>query len=226
MRPACRGNSRKLRPVAAEIHSHPLHPKRGFWIVYCNADPAMELEDEAGLVARLLSGDSCAMEQLAHSYRGFISSIFNRQPQLKPDDIEELYQRFLFHIWEDGYRRLRPWKGTRSLRAYLGVVARNLARDYRRERRRNSCEEICHDVMEAPAESMPMVDSGRSEIVRRGLGDLSVRDRELIHRRYFREESYREIAEALGITVNHVGVALLRAENRLKVALEKHRDDL
>ena len=113
----------------------------------------MELEDETGLVARLLSGDTHAMEQLAHSYRGFISAIFNRQPHLSPDDTEELYQRFLFHIWEDGYGRLRPWKGTRSLRAYLGVVARNLARDYRRERRRNSCAEICHDTMAAPVES-------------------------------------------------------------------------
>jgi RNA polymerase sigma-70 factor (ECF subfamily) len=186
----------------------------------------MELEDETGLVARLLSGDSRAMEQLAYSYRGFISSIFTRQPHLSPDDIEELYQRFLFHIWEDGYRRLRPWKGTRSLRAYLGVVARNLARDYRRERRRNSCEEICADVMAAPGERMPMMDSGRSEIVKRGLGNLSVRDRELIHRRYYRDESYREIAEALGITVNHVGVALMRAETRLKLALQKHRGDL
>ena len=73
---------------------------------------------------------------------------------------------------------------------------------------------------------MPMMDSGRSEIVKRGLGNLSVRDRELIHRRYYRDESYREIAEALGITVNHVGVALMRAETRLKLALQKHRGDL
>jgi len=185
----------------------------------------MELEDETGLVARLLSGDGCAMEQLAYSYRGFISSIFNRQPYLSPDDVEELYQRFLFHIWEDGYRRLRPWKGTRSLRAYLGVVARNLARDYRRERRRNPCAEICHDTLAAPPDR-GSVDSWRSELLKREIDNLSLRDRELIHRRYYREESYREIAEAMGITVNHVGVALLRAENRLRAVLQKHRADL
>jgi len=185
----------------------------------------MELEDEAGLVARLLAGDAGAMEQLARSYRRFITSILSRQPHLYPEDVEELYQRFLFHIWEDGYRRLRPWKGTRSLRAYLGVVARNLARDYRRERRRNSRSEICHETVAGPADE-PRWDSGRIEIVKRGLGKLSERDRELIHRRYYREESYREIAQALGITVNHVGVALLRAECRLKTILQKHRRDL
>jgi RNA polymerase sigma factor (sigma-70 family) len=185
----------------------------------------MELEEETGLVARLLSGDTRAMEQLARSYRRFITSILSRQPHLYPEDVEELYQRFLFHIWEDGYRRLRPWKGTRSLRAYLGVVARNLARDYRRERRRNFCGEVCCETMAAPADK-GATDSGRIEIVKRGLEKLSVRDRELIHRRYYCEESYREIAQALGITVNHVGVALLRAECRLKFILQKHRGDL
>ena len=62
--------------------------------------------------------------------------------------------------------------------------------------------------------------------MKEGLGNLSMRERELIHRRYYREESYREIAEALGITVNHVGVALLRAESRLRAVLQKHRADL
>jgi DNA-directed RNA polymerase specialized sigma24 family protein len=58
------------------------------------------------------------------------------------------------------------------------------------------------------------------------MGKLSERDRDLIHRRYYLEESYRDIAEALGLTVNHVGVALFRAESRLKVILKKHRGGL
>jgi len=54
------------------------------------------------------------------------------------------------------------------------------------------------------------------------MGKLSVRDRDLIQRRYYQEQSYREIADALGLTVNHVGVALYRAESRLKLILKKH----
>jgi len=66
-------------------------------------------------------------------------------------------------------------------------------------------------------------DWGRVGALKAAIGKLSERDRDLIHRRYYLEESYREIANALGITVNHVGVALFRAESRLKLILKKHR---
>jgi RNA polymerase sigma factor (sigma-70 family) len=48
---------------------------------------------------------------------------------------------------------------------------------------------------------------------------LPSRDRDLICRRYDMEQSYREIAEALGITIGNVGVSLHRAEKRLKKML-------
>jgi|SRR5678816_3009999 len=185
----------------------------------------MELEEEGRLVARLFSGDVAALDHFVIAYRRFITAVLCRHAQLDLQDVDELYQRFLLHIWEDNYRRLRPWSGTRSLRAYLGAVARNLARDYRRERR------MADENGECPRLVMPTMDdaaerSDRRRIVRTALSKMSSRDQELIHRRYYLEESYREIAASLGMTVNHVGVALLRAESRLGALLEKHRSEL
>jgi RNA polymerase sigma factor (sigma-70 family) len=179
----------------------------------------MELAEEEFLVSRLLSGDSCALEQLIVVYRRFVTTVLRRQTNLSPEDVEELYQRFLFHIWEDNYRRLRPWSGTRSLRFYLGAVARNLARDYARERRRSVVDWSRENAVVWRYDDHHW---GTAELVRGGLAQLSARDQDLIRRRFFQEESYREIALALGITVNHVGVALLRAESRLKMILQKH----
>jgi RNA polymerase sigma-70 factor, ECF subfamily len=185
----------------------------------------MDLDDEVRLVARLLSGDACALEQFVQTYRRFITSVLSRQPNLYSQDVDEVYQRFLLHIWEDGYRRLRPWRGTRSLRSYLGAIARNLARDYRRERRRNSDDAAVRElaVITAPE---ARTDWSRAAALSAAVKKLSERDRDLIHRRYYREETYREIADALGLTVNHVGVALFRAESRLKLILKKHRGRL
>jgi RNA polymerase sigma-70 factor (ECF subfamily) len=182
----------------------------------------MDLDDEMRLVARLLSGDARALEQFVKTYRRFITSILIRQPNLYSQDVDEVYQRFLLHIWEDGYRRLRPWRGTRSLRSYLGTIARNLARDYRRERYRNPDNASDHEMSVIPAAEM-RGDWNRVGVLNAAMGKLSERDRDLIHRRYYQEESYREIADALGLTVNHVGVALFRAESRLKLILKKHR---
>ena len=185
----------------------------------------MELDEEMRLVSRMVSGDVRALDQFVQTYRRFITSILNRQPNLCSQDVDEVYQRFLLHIWEDGYRRLRPWRGTRSLRSYLGAIARNLARDYRRERHRSianvtGCDLGTIRTIDAHGER------GRAGAVKAALDRLSDRDRNLIHRRYYLEESYREIAEALGMTVNHVGVALFRAESRLKTILQKHHRDL
>jgi len=185
----------------------------------------MELEDETRLVARLLSGDACALDEFVVGYRRFITAVLSQQPDLGSEDVEELFQRFLLHIWEDGYRRLRSWSGTRSLRAYLGVVARNLARDYRRECRRFSGDGVLRDVAVPPVPES-LRESGRAVNLKTALGKLSGRDRDLIHHRYFLDESYREIAQAMGMTVNHVGVALLRAESRLKTILQEDRDGL
>jgi len=184
----------------------------------------MELEEESRLVARLISGDAAALDQFVAAYRRFITAVLSRHTQLSPEDVDELYQRFLFHIWEDGYRRLRPWRAKRSLRAYLGAVARNLAHDYRRERRFVVEEGYRAESRDVATDDVTRSD--RKRIVRTALSQMSGRDRELIHRRYYLDESYREIAESLGMTVNHVGVALLRAESRLGALLEKHRNDL
>jgi RNA polymerase sigma factor (sigma-70 family) len=185
----------------------------------------MDHEEEILLVERLMSGDTFALDQFVSAYRRFITAVLSRQTDLSFEDVQELYQRFLLHIWEDGYRRLRPWSGTRSLRAYLGAIARNLARDYRRERRFDvngagripDCVQLADDAATR---------SDRRKIVQAALSQMSVRDRELIHRRYYLEQSYRDIASSLEMTVNHVGVALLRAESRLGAILEKHRNEL
>jgi len=180
----------------------------------------MELDEELKLVAQMMAGDSYALDRFVHTYRRFVISVLHRQPSLYSQDVEELYQRFLFHIWEDGYRRLRPWSGTRSLRFYLGAIARNLAKDFQRERCRFSCNLLDGDMVMRPALE-PLEENSNAGMVRAALGSLSMRDRDLIHRRYYLEESYREIADAMGLTVNHVGVALFRAESRLKILLEK-----
>jgi len=185
----------------------------------------MELEEEARLVAWLLSGDARALDQFVFAYRRFIISIWSRQTDFCPEDVKELYQRFLLHIWEDNYRRLRPWKGTRSLRAYLGAVARNLARDYRRERR-HIPDDVARWQLGVEQTHEADVELDRRSTLQRALGKLSDRDRDLIHRRYYLDESYREIAQARGMTVNHVGVALLRAESHLRTILQKTPIDL
>lgn len=179
----------------------------------------MASEDEVRLVARLLAGDAGAIEQFISEYRRFIYAILTRHLGLPAAEAEEVFQRFLVHIWEDDFRRLRYWTGKAALRAYLGKIARNLAHDYRRERRLNSQSDYPGQVIE----NEQLQNAEKRRLLETAMSKLLSRDRELIYRRHYLEQSYREIAEALGITTNNVGVALSRAESRLRrILLEKY----
>ena len=176
----------------------------------------MAFEDDARLVARILAGGEGAVEQFISEYRQFIYAILIRYLNLSSEDAAEVFQRLLFHLWENDFRRLRRWRGKTTLAAYIGRITRNLAHDYRRQLR----FEI-HEYPDTPAEDPRLQNIERKEMIQRSLSRLSLRDRDLIHRSFFLDQSHSEIGKALGMTANGVGVALSRAKNRLRKILDK-----
>ena len=71
----------------------------------------MPFDDDARLVARICAGDEKAMEEFSTSYRQFGFAILTRHLNLRSEDADEIFQRFLFHIWENDFQRLRRWSG-------------------------------------------------------------------------------------------------------------------
>jgi RNA polymerase sigma-70 factor (ECF subfamily) len=176
----------------------------------------MNFEDDVQLVARMIAGDERAAEQFISGYRQFIYTILLRHLNLPFADADEVFQRFLFHIWEDGFRRLRDWRGKTNLSSYIARIVRNLAHDYRRESRFESQESL-----DVPLDDPGLANVEREQIVEHALLRLSRRDRELIRRRFYLEQTHAEIAAALGMTANTVGVALSRVKVRLRKILEQ-----
>jgi RNA polymerase sigma factor (sigma-70 family) len=177
----------------------------------------MASQEELRLVADVVEGRGGALEVFIAEYRAFVYAILTRHLNLSPADADEVFQRFLIHVWEADYRRLRRWSGRGRLAAYLGTMVRNLTHDYRREEARRAAPED----LEFHSESRSPEQDERALLLAAAIERLPCRDRDLIRRRYEREQSYREIAEQLGITIGNVGVSLHRAENRLKKLLGK-----
>jgi RNA polymerase sigma factor (sigma-70 family) len=172
--------------------------------------------DDERLVSRLLLGEADAVEQFISEYRQFVYTIFLRHLNFRSQDADELFQRFLVHIWTDDFRRLRRWSRNTSLPSYLARIARNLAHDYRREARFEAPQ-----IPETSREDVRLENVEQRDWIDRAISRLSQRDRELIHRYFYLEQSYYDIAKALGITVNNTGVGLSRAKHRLKKILEE-----
>jgi RNA polymerase sigma factor (sigma-70 family) len=176
----------------------------------------MAIDDDRRLVARIIAGDAGAVEEFVSQFQQFIYAILIRSLKLLPEETDEIFQRFLFHLWEGEFRRLREWKGRTKLSAYLAQIARNLAHDYRRQRPPEA-----RDNPDIPVADPTIGNFERRQMIERALARLSDRDRYLIYRRFILEESPSEIAVALGITTNNFGVALSRAKRRLRKILSR-----
>ena len=133
-----------------------------------------------------------------------------------PDQAEDLAQEAFFRLLD------REAEGTDAgLRSWLFRVATNLARD--RSRTRETRRRILSGV--PPPENVPSPgkELDRAEDARRvraALEVLSERDREML---LLRQEgfSYREIAEAAGVSHRSVGTILARALKRFATELTK-----
>ena len=114
------------------------------------------------------------------------------------------------------------WRGEGIFVSYLGSIVRRLA--YDRLRARNEVQEGEEDPEVADPRPGPEDLAAVEEeqvILMDALAALKPRDRTLIVKKHYEELSYKEIAREMGLTVNHVGVALGRAEKRLVRKLRK-----
>ena len=126
-----------------------------------------------------------------------------------PDQADDLAQEAFFRLLDRGV------KGTEAgLRVWLFRVATNLARD--RARTRENRRRILSAFPPPEVTPGPDRDMERRERVgrvRAALGGMNPRDREML---LLRQEgfSYREIAEATGVSPGSVGTMLARALRR------------
>lgn len=190
-------------------------------------------DSEKELIARVVHSEPAAARQFVFQYRRYIFRILSYMG-IGSEDQGDIFQQVFLHLWEDDCRRLRQWHGGASgkFTAYLRVIVTRLARNYlncRHTMPLASCSDPIQTLLEQnsayartaaaqdPVQEIVRQESAEAiiDVVRR----LVPRDAQLLIRRHWQQQSYNEIATALGITVNHVGVALGRAETRLKKVL-------
>jgi RNA polymerase sigma-70 factor (ECF subfamily) len=122
--------------------------------------------------------------------------------------------------FERAYKRRSRFDARRgSPRAWLFGIARNAALDELRRRKRIETTELPAPSSDpGPDEAAEL--AAERDAVRRALGTLPAKDRELIALKYHADLTNGDIAEVLGINANHVGTLLHRAMNKLREAVD------
>lgn len=172
--------------------------------------------DDAALVARIVGGDSVALETVFQRYGGAVQSMalrVLRNETLAEDTAQDVFVRF----WQ-APDRFDPTRGT--LRTYLLTLAHRRAVDVvRSEQARINREE------KVPREIPGSIDDevwsrAVSAEVRRGVASLSDGEREAIELAYFGHLTYVEVAERLGLPEGTVKSRIRSGMRRLSLALE------
>ena len=139
---------------------------------------------------------------------------------LQRPEAEDVVQETLIRAWE----RREELGNVESVEAYLLTVCRNLAID-KREKKDNQNVSLGEEEMEFPASDIsPQERLEYEERLRRVhelFSKLPERQRTVMQLRDIEGLSYRETAQAMGITEDVVRVTLHRARAAIRQAFEK-----
>jgi RNA polymerase sigma-70 factor (ECF subfamily) len=179
------------------------------------------------LVRRFNAGDEEAFAEIVTRYRGKMSSIALSHLR-NHADAEEIAQDTFIRA----HRGLKNFRGDSSLATWLHRIAFNLSRNrykYYYCRRRHAMLSLdCAFSEENQATFADLIASDTAspareatsteftELVNDCMAKLGVRQREILVLRNGMDQSYGEIAEALGITIGTVKSRIGRAREKLR----------
>ena len=176
---------------------------------------------DAALLERLRRRDPDALDALTARYRPYVRAVFAHilRELGTREDLEELCADVFVTLWQHAGE-----PEPEQLKAWLGTVARNRAKNWLRQRRELPMDPDSLELA-LPAGSPGLEDQLiRAELaaaVRRAVDSLRPRDREIFLRYYFYLQPVQTIARELGLAPASVRSRLSRGREKLRKKLEK-----
>ncbi len=182
-----------------------------------------DAHDAGHLPRRVAPDDPAAFDRLFEAYCDPLLRFIHRYVR-SWEEAEDVLQELFARLWE----RRNELAALNDVRAYLYTAARNRAMMHLKHRAveaRWRLQQSAVAGMGEPAASVfdPLERMSSREMVaqvQEAVDDLPPRQRDVVLRRC-RGESYKEIAAALGISVNTVSIHLSRAFEHLRRVLPR-----
>ena len=174
---------------------------------------------EETILKKMRGRDPAGLEALMDRYLPYVSAIVWNilRGCMSPEDCEEVASDVFLAAWEQA-ADLRPG----HVKAWLGAVARNKAKN--KLRQRGQTLPLEEDMLDLPGPGDPAGELERSEeqaLVRRAVFSLPDPDREIFLRHYYYAQGVREIAADMGLNESTVKTRLRRGRMKLKELLTK-----
>ena len=188
-----------------------------------DASPAGRQQSDEQLLARHSAGDRLALEDLFRRYRQPAFRVAHRLLGNEADALDAVQEGFVKVL-----THLTDFQGRSSFKTWLLRVVSNAALDLGRQRGRRSAAEPTSGDGRADAEVGPLVwddptlgleRSDLRKLIDAGLARLPDAQRQTFVLHVDADLSYREIAEAMGISIGTVMSRLYYARQKLRAYL-------
>lgn len=170
--------------------------------------------DDAELIRGCLAGDEDAWAALVERHSGYLYAIAVRGFRFPPEEAEDVLQDTFAQVYE----HLAEFRGTGPLGAWMGAIARNVARQRRRSRSRRPEGALPEDAPDAvQQEALEAVEEW--SLVYDALSHLEAPCGEVLRRFFVMDQRYGEIAAAMRIPPGTVASRIARCLVRLRQAV-------
>lgn len=173
------------------------------------------------LIRRLKNNDENALAELIDLYGRYVYRIiYNLLSKLcEKEDMEEVFSDVFLAVWES--RASIDISRYDSIRGYIGVAARNKAKNMLKKKNKNEILIELNILNIEDSTEQNYLEKEKRRIIQTALSELCDTDREIFIKYYYEYEKIADIAEELMMNVQTVKSRLLRGRKTLKKILEK-----
>lgn len=188
--------------------------------------------DEAGLLDRCVRRLPSAWEEFLSRYRDVLdraarATLLRVVGSARDDDVEAVVEATLLTVVKDDFAALRSFAGRSSLAGYLQAIATKVALNHLRTERRKGWLRFrpLDAAADAPAVEPAPIEEGpqRLAALQRAMEQLPPRDRLILKLFHLDGAGYKQIAALLGLSMNAVSPALIRARQKIRALLGEGR---
>jgi RNA polymerase sigma-70 factor (ECF subfamily) len=187
--------------------------------------------DESDLLARCVQRIPSAWEEFLARYRAVLeraarSTLLRAIGAVREDDLEAVVEATLLGIVKDDFASLRSFAGRSSLEGYLQAITTKVALNHLRTERRKGWLRFrpLDAAADVPAaEPQTTVDPQQLAALQKALEQLPPRDQLILKLFHLDGAGYKEIAALLGLSLNAVSPALIRARQKIHALLKGDR---
>ena len=165
------------------------------------------------LISRAQAGDEGAFTELMRTHYAVVYAVVIGIVN-NPHDAEEIVQ----DTFLNAYRSMAQYEDREKFKNWLAEIARNSARDWLRKQRVNTVpiDEVSEHTLSTPdSPDEQLIRDEQRELIRRALGTLSQKDREIARAYYLDGASYDELIRTHGLSYKAISFRLSRAKHKL-----------